>query len=71
MMTSSVQASASDTLGRITAYVGYLFETLRPSASFEPLPVRRDARLGFRIALGEAHQHADPAHPLGLAGHAR
>ena len=28
MMTSSVQASASDTLGRIAAYVGYLFEDI-------------------------------------------
>ena len=39
---------------------------LRPSEPFEPLPECREARLHFRIVLGEAHQHADAPHALGL-----
>src|SRR5262249_35817051 len=40
--------------------------TLRPSTFFESLPERCDPRLGYRIVLGEIHQHADPPHPLWL-----
>src|SRR5439155_24781668 len=39
---------------------------LRPSKPFEPLPERREARLAFRIVLGEGQQHADAPHPIGL-----
>jgi hypothetical protein len=35
MTTSSVQASASDTLGRIAAYVGYLFEDISDEQGIE------------------------------------
>jgi hypothetical protein len=34
-MTSSVQASAPDTLGRIAAYVGYLFEDISDEQGIE------------------------------------
>ena len=40
--------------------------TLRPSASFQPLPERCEARLRFRIVLGDGHEHADAPHPAGL-----
>lgn len=35
MTTSTVQASASDTLGRIAAYVGYLFEDISDEEGIE------------------------------------
>jgi hypothetical protein len=38
----------------------------RPSTLFQPLPECREASLCFRIVLGEAHQHTDPPHSLGL-----
>src|SRR5262249_5026704 len=38
----------------------------RPSTLLEPLPECREAGPHFRIVLGEARQHADPPHPLGL-----
>ena len=39
---------------------------LRPPELLESLPERRDVGLCFRVALGIAHQHADPPHPLAL-----
>src|SRR5947208_1968523 len=39
---------------------------LRPSKPFEPMPERREARLVFRIVLGERHEHADPPHAVAL-----
>jgi hypothetical protein len=38
----------------------------RPSTLFQPLPECRKASLCLRIVLGEAHQHADPPHSVGL-----
>src|SRR5262249_36945729 len=34
--------------------------------TLQRLAERRNARLCLRIALGKAHQHADPPHPLAL-----
>jgi hypothetical protein len=39
---------------------------LQPSASFESPPECCDARLRFRIVLGDAHEHADTPHPVRL-----
>ncbi len=39
---------------------------LRPSTLFKPLSKSRQARRRFRIVLGQAHQHSDPANPVGL-----
>src|SRR5215471_18070642 len=38
----------------------------RPTQVLQRLAERRNARLCLRIALGKAHQHADPPHPLAL-----
>src|SRR6516162_3691211 len=38
----------------------------RPTQVLQRLAERRNARLYLRIALGKAHQHADPPHPVGL-----
>jgi hypothetical protein len=39
---------------------------LRPSEPLQLLSKFHDARLGFRIVLGQAHQHPDAPHPLRL-----
>src|SRR6516165_12039596 len=38
----------------------------RPTQVLQRLAESRNARLCLRIALGKAHQHADPPHPVGL-----
>src|SRR5499427_6744212 len=40
--------------------------SFRPTQTLQRLAERRNARLCLRIALGKAHQHADPPHPLAL-----
>src|SRR5262249_38395393 len=40
--------------------------SFRPTQALQRLAERRNARLCLRIALGKAHQHADPPHPAGL-----
>src|SRR5215475_5668066 len=38
--------------------------SFRPTQALQRLAERRNARLCLRIALGKAHQHADPSHRL-------
>ena len=52
--------------GRCKAVVDADIVAFRPSTLFKPLPEAREAGLCFGIVLGEAHQRADPPHPLGL-----
>src|SRR5262245_19536554 len=40
--------------------------SFRPTQALQRLAERCNARLCLRIALGKAHQHADPPHPAGL-----
>src|SRR5262249_36369530 len=40
--------------------------SFRPTQALQRLAERCNARLCLRIALGKAHQHADPPHPVGL-----
>src|SRR5262245_13748281 len=40
--------------------------SFRPTQTLQRLAERRNARLCLRVALGKAHQHADPPHPAGL-----
>ena len=37
-----------------------------PAQLLQPLQERREAGLSFRIVRGQAHEHADAPHPLGL-----
>jgi hypothetical protein len=38
----------------------------RPSTLFKPLPKSCEARLCFRVVLGEAYQHTNPPHAIRL-----
>src|SRR5262245_30385492 len=40
--------------------------SFRPTQALQRLAERRNTRLCLRIALGKAHEHADPSHPGGL-----
>ena len=52
--------------GRCKAIVEAHIATFGPSTLFKPLPESFEAGLCFRIVLGEAYQHADVPHPVGL-----
>src|SRR5262249_34029268 len=52
--------------GRRKASVDADIAAFRPSTLFQPLPECREASLGFRIVLGERHEHADAPHSLAL-----
>src|SRR5262245_18783022 len=47
------------------AVIDVEISALTPTQSLQPLPKRLDAALSFRV-VGDAHQHADPPHPLAL-----
>src|SRR5215472_8354719 len=52
--------------GRRKASVDADIAAFRPSTLFQPLPECREASLGFRIVLGERHEHTDAPRSLAL-----
>src|SRR6516162_4396018 len=52
--------------GRRKASVDADIAAFRPSTLFQPLPECREASLGFRIVLGERHEHSDAPQSLAL-----
>jgi len=52
--------------GRCPTSVNPNIAAFRPPELVESVPECREKALCFQVALGEAHQHTDPPHPLCL-----